>query len=228
MSVVGDNIRALRTLYGNGRDLTQTELAEIIGVTRETVNKWEAGSIGNVRTSNINRLREYFGLTVDDLRSETNGLAAQLIARREVEIQGHATATLSEDLFSVPLVSLADLRDCAKASNKAQKVEVPPSLASKHRLLYACVLTDDSMAMTLPKGCHVFVDLNVEPQTGSIVVASVPKVTSDPLVRRLHRGATKAMLSAEGYENKEDIVLEFSDMDVIGTVVWYQAAKELA
>ena len=40
MSIVGDNIRALRVMRGqNGEDMTQSELAEKIGVSRETVNK---------------------------------------------------------------------------------------------------------------------------------------------------------------------------------------------
>ena len=87
MSIVGDNIRALRVMRGqNGEDMTQSELAEKIGVSRETVNKWETGTIPNLRDSNIKKSRELFSLTVDDLRSESLGLAAQLCGGSNMEI----------------------------------------------------------------------------------------------------------------------------------------------
>lgn len=51
MSVIGDNIRALRTVKGEGREITQQEIADIAGVTRETVNKWESGAIVTYATA---------------------------------------------------------------------------------------------------------------------------------------------------------------------------------
>lgn len=226
MSVVGDNIRALRTLYGEGCDITQVELAEIIGVTRETVNKWEAGSIGNVRTSNINRLREYFGLTVDDLRSEANGLAAQLRAKQATQDGVNKRADDFKSL-SIPLVSLDDLRGQQDELLSDDEIEVPQSLAKQTRRMCAFVVEDDTMTLVLPKGSHAVVDLDAVPQTGSIVVVDVPNATGGLLVRRLHCGTTKAMLSSEGLHATDDIVLELSDVHVIGAVVWYQSAKVL-
>ena len=226
MSAIGDNIRALRTLYGNGRDLTQNELAEIIGVTRETVNKWEAGSIGNIRTSNIERLCEHFDLSMDDLRSEINGLAAQLRAKRESELLERITVQMSMSQFTVPLVKLNELRNVQELEYPLQKVEVAPSLINHHHALYAFKMNDGSMDRILPKGCHVFVDLDAEPQARSLVVVSVPEKSEDLLVRRLYFGGTKAMLAAEGNEDWEDIVIDRSRLSVIGTVVWVQAPRE--
>ena len=227
MSAIGDNIRALRTLYGNGRDLTQNELAEIIGVTRETVNKWEAGSIGNIRTSNIERLCEHFDLSMDDLRSEIHGLAAQLRKQRESELLERISVKMPVSQFTVPLVKLDELRNVQELEQPLQKVEVTPSIINNHHALYGFKMKDESMGRILPKGCHVFVDLDAEPQARSLVVVSVPEVSEDLLVRRLYLGGTKAMLASEGYEDWEDIVLERSNLCVIGTVVWVQPPREL-
>lgn len=226
MSVVGDNIRALRTLYGEGRDITQVELAQIVGVTRETVNKWETGSIGNVRTSNLDRLRDYFGLTVDDLRSESNGLAARLRARRDAEGDGDTQADESASNL-IPLVALCDLHGEVDSVRTGTVIEVPSCVMDLSHRLFAFAVEDDSMTLALPKGSHAVLDLDAVPKTGSIVVVDAPHSSPYPLVRRLYRGTTTAMLSSEGLRATDDIVLPLSDIHVVGVIVWCQSAAVL-
>lgn len=223
MSVVGDNIRALRTLFGaDGRDLTQAELADIAGVTRETVNKWESGAIGNVRTANINRLREYFDLSVDDLRSESTGLAAKLRSAGREEGEGRSAEA------TVPVVPLDETLHGLHDVRARRMVEVPVSIASRHPRSFAFVVEYDDMARVLPRGCHAVVDPDVLPQNGSVVVADVCEGREAPVVRRLFRGSDKAMLSSDGFGETGDLVVDAKSLRVVGTVVWYQAAKELA
>ena len=68
---VGDNIRKLREAH----DLTQSELADQLGVTRETVVKWEINKF-SIRDSHVIKLCEIFGIEPDDIRSEAYGLAS--------------------------------------------------------------------------------------------------------------------------------------------------------
>lgn len=217
MSVVGDNIRALRTLYGKGHELTQSELAEIAGVTRETVNKWESGAIGNIRTANIERLREHFGLSVDDLRSESAGLAARL------HVQADNAASHSLASPTIPLRSI-DMLDIEMQAT-IDRVEVPAALIGKHPHAFAVVVPDDSMLYVLPNGCHAIVDPEVEVVAGSIVL--VRSSSAGYTFRRIFRGAAHTMLSTDGLESHDEMIATES-LDIAGTVVWFQAPGDLA
>lgn len=210
MSVVGDNIRALRTLFGEGRDITQTELARIAGVTRETVNKWESGAIGNVRTTNIDRLREHFDLSVDDLRSESAGLAAKLHAESMRENSDSHNDDSHNDFGSIPLVMTSDLLDALPADawplDANDFVEVPSSVAKRHPRAFAFVVEEPLVTDALPSGCCAVADPDVEAASDSIVVARESD-GDKPVVRLL---------------GQDD-----ADAQVDATVVWYQAAEEL-
>jgi transcriptional regulator with XRE-family HTH domain len=226
MSVIGDNIRALRTLYGSGREMTQAELADIIGVTRETVNKWEAGTVGNVRADNLSRLCRHFGVSADDLRSETNGLAAKLQAKQQAKYN-RAQCTAGLNSFAAPLVELFDLTNDADEVSPGAYIEVPSALYSRPRKLRAFIVEDDAMALVLPKGSHAVVDLIAEPKSGSLAVVILCDDSRGPLVRRIHCGTTKAILSSEGIAAAEDMVLDIRAVRILGVVIWYQAAMVL-
>lgn len=98
MSVIGDNIAALCELRG----LTDQQVGDAIGVNRETVGRWRRGVIRGIRSSNVERLRAAFDLSVDDLRSDTRGLAAQLALLEHPE---------SGPGNSVPLYSTVQVTD---------------------------------------------------------------------------------------------------------------------
>ena len=69
----GQNIKALRK-----RDqLTQEEFAAVIGVSKETVCRWEKDRYA-IRRSTLFKIVSKFNLQLDDLTSETAGLAAKL------------------------------------------------------------------------------------------------------------------------------------------------------
>lgn len=68
----GENIRALRDLHG----ITQEQLATKLGVTRESVVKWESGKI-NIRDRHVSKIVELFGVDPDDIKSDAYGLAAK-------------------------------------------------------------------------------------------------------------------------------------------------------
>ena len=81
------------------------------------------------------------------------------------------------------------------------------------------------MNSILPEGCHAIVDPETNPAQDSVVVSDIG--ASLPVIRRLHRGATKAMLSEDSLtDHGEDFVLDINQVHVIGTVVWYQPAAD--
>ncbi|MFZ2757109.1 MAG: helix-turn-helix domain-containing protein [Atopobiaceae bacterium] len=213
MSVIGENIHALRLLNGG---ITQQELADIVGVTRETVNKWETGAIGNVRSSNVETLREHFGLSVDDLRSESNGLAAKA---------GHEAADDAGASCLVPVRSLQDLDGSSVPHDGPMRIEIPSGVAHRHPRSFAVVVEDSTMDAVLPRGFHAVVDPDARPRQSSIVVSS--SEGRPPSIRRFVEGKTKVVLSVDSVATREDdFVLDVGDVHVIGTVVWCQPAEE--
>jgi transcriptional regulator with XRE-family HTH domain len=57
---MGDRIRVLR----GARNLTQTKLAELCGVSRGAVAQWELGMVENIRLKAVLRLVEVLGTDV--------------------------------------------------------------------------------------------------------------------------------------------------------------------
>ena len=207
MSIIGDNIRALR----QRENLTQQELADIAQVTRETVNKWESGTIEALREHNVKTLRDYFDLSLDDLRSESNGLAAKM------RIEGNSGP---KTIAVHRLETLEIIPD--------RRAYIASRLIHRHPGAFA-VEMDDSMTRVLPEHCHAFVDPDLPASSGSLVLTEVREDSSQMfLVRRLHLGSSKAMLSTDSTESgPSDIIINRSDLTLRGTVFWYQAPCEM-
>ena len=64
---IADRIQCLRKNKG----LSQEELADKVGVSRQAVSKWESG-ISNPSTSNLIALAKLFGTSVEALLAEVN------------------------------------------------------------------------------------------------------------------------------------------------------------
>lgn len=228
MSVIGNNIKALRTLKGSGREITQQEIADIAGVTRETVNKWESGAIGNIRDSNIQRLRDYFNLTIDDLRSESAGLAAQLTDSAPVLPHGALTPVASPPAYA-PLLGRVHAGDAQEPDVLDDEIPLPANVLAGHPHAYFLQVEGQCMSKVYPEGCFILIDPDKPPTNGSIAVVSIDG--ADYVMRRLYRGATTLVLSPDSWEDGfEDIVITADDdrsVEFHGTVVWFQASKEM-
>lgn len=76
---LGQKIKKIRNKFG----LSQEQLAEIINVSRQAITKWENdGGLPDV--SNLQELSKVFGITVDYLLNDNNGLPA-LSMRKELD-----------------------------------------------------------------------------------------------------------------------------------------------
>lgn len=82
--MISQNIQSLRTRTG----LTQEELAERIGVARQTVAKWESGD-ALPDLPNAQALAEFFGVTLDDLVNHSE------------EAQGYPVPPRGKHIFGV-------------------------------------------------------------------------------------------------------------------------------
>lgn len=63
MEEIGSRIRCMRKAAG----LTQAELAKRIGVSRQSVNKWESGTGTFMSTIHLERLAEALECGVDEI-----------------------------------------------------------------------------------------------------------------------------------------------------------------
>ena len=59
---IGQRIRELR----KSRNLTQKELASLLGVGASTVHRWEQGNVSHIRTSMIQKLADCLGASPID------------------------------------------------------------------------------------------------------------------------------------------------------------------
>jgi len=90
MNIIGERIERLRT----EKKETQTELAAAIGVKRETVHQWEAGT-RDLKTGGITKLAQHFNVSTDWL------LGLSDVKSYNSEAQGvHNYTGLSEDAIS--------------------------------------------------------------------------------------------------------------------------------
>lgn len=217
----GANIRALREKFG----LTQDQLAEKLGVTRESVHRWETDKM-TVRDRHVSRLIELFGVEPEDIKSEKYGLAAQLSGR--VRLPDGAMPVVPSSA-TVPLLTLGRVHAGAMTDEEevAHRVEVPASVCENHPRAFALEVEGDCMDRVIPEGSHVLVDPDREPGNGSIAV--VETETYRAVMRRWYRGSSTLMLTADSHSEQEDMVFgpEDGPVRVIGTVVWWQAPREM-
>lgn len=83
---MGQYIKQLRI----EKELSQDALGKLVGVNRAAVNKWENGSVENIKRSTIKKLSEVFGVSPCDLMKWDEELEAH---------ERHNEETATCDLF---------------------------------------------------------------------------------------------------------------------------------
>lgn len=219
---IPENIDALLVKH----DLTQEALARIAGVTPGSVTGWRKGA--RPRHDAIEKICSYFGISEDDLLSDKYGLAAKEHGGFQVLPKG-AIPVYSSGEATVPLLTLGRVHAGALTDEEetAHRVEVPASVCARHPRAFALVVEGNCMNRVIPEGAHVLVDPDREPSNGSIAVVETEAYQA--VMRRWYRGSSTLMLTADSYEEQEDLVFTMDDgpVRVIGTVVWYQSPEEM-
>ncbi len=217
------NIKAMR----ESRDLTQTQLADEIGVTRLTANKWEQGEISKPRQPEvIERLKEYFGVTDTDLFGYNDGYYAKKYGLAD-RPAGAIAANPEPRKAYAPLLGRVHAGDAQEPDILDSSIPLPYEVWERHKNGYFLEVEGSCMNMVYPEGCRVLVDPDRQPQNGSIAVVSIDG--ADYVMRKMYKGSSSLMLVAQSFDNGwEDIIIQGDhQVTTAGTVVWYQPRKEL-
>lgn len=212
---IADNIRELR----RRERLTQADLARALGVTTESVCRWEKGRSA-VRERHIARMIELFHVQRDDLLSDSRGLAAQASIAND-ETAGDAQPDPNErPVFRVGRsASGTSLQACAKAC-------IPPDIASRHPKSFFVRMDGKEMSKLYPEGCHLLVDPTATPWNGCSVAALIDG--KNIVIRRYICGNDTVILSSHSYQSTSpDLMLNRRRVRVIGVVVWFQASHDI-
>lgn len=204
------------------RGLTQRSLASALNVTEATVSNWTRGIVNAPREMKI---REQLCAALDASPAELFGYS-----------DGYASRSLGYPLTGSPEKAFLPYLGFAHAGEFADPltiddnvVEVPKSVADRHPNGRVITIDGDCVNRVIPSGSIAVVDPDVEPQNGSLVCASID--SGDFILRRMFRGGRKLMLSPDSFiEEYDDIIFDENDerdLNLIGTVVWHQAAKEM-
>lgn len=221
------NIKKLREIF----DLTQADLAEVAGVTKNAVSQWENGR-AEPRMGAIERMSACYGLRKSYL-IEDGGMDQIDPVTRKPKKQAYrpqgAMPVYSSGEATVPLLTLGRVHAGALTDEEEveSRVEVPASVCERHPRAFALVVEGNCMNRVIPEGAHVLVDPDREPSNGSIAVVETEAYQA--VMRRWYRGTSTLMLTADSYEEQEDLVFGMDDGPVrlIGTVVWYQSPREM-
>lgn len=212
---VPENIDALLVKY----DIKPETLARISGVSPATISRWRHG--GGVREANLKPILDHFGLSRDDILSETAGLAAK----------EHGRFVSDRGIFPKPSTATAPLLGWVHAGAPEEErvleseIALPSSVLEGHPNGFFLRVEGDCMNRKYPEGCHVFVDPDMTPWNGCAVAAELPGY--EGVLRSYYRGNSSLMLCADSFSEYEDIILTGDDpVRLIGVVVWFQAEKE--
>lgn len=208
MGALGNNIRALREHHG----LSQQAFAEIAGVSRGAVAKWESGETTFIRPANLKAVLSHFHITEDELLSDAMGIASQ---KESVENAEHVSKRASY----LPFVSFFDTND---VRSEEQRIEVPVSVASRHAHAFATSVEQPDVDRQIPVGSVVVIDPDLETTQGSLALVDYQ---GSHLVRRVFLGQSGVMLSPDSVQECNDIFAPRDEVTIVGPVVWWQARE---
>ena len=211
------NIKALRDKF----DVTQQELADVAGVTRQAVVDWEQAKRKTIRQDDVvSAITSHFGITSEDLFSDS-GMYAKLHGLTDA-IAAKPSSAL------VPLLGTTHMGEFEDEGECDRMVEVPASVAEAHPGGF-CVRADgECMNNRYPSDSVLFIDPHMQPFDGCAVLAETQDYQS--IVRKYSRGASALMLSPDSHDYEfEDIIVRADDAPIMlkGVVVWYQPEKDV-
>lgn len=210
----GDNIKCLRTREG----LTQQQFADMLGVTKETVCRWERGHTA-VKVSTLDKLTELFDVTFDELAASNSGLASAGLSSRPENSQNVAQ---NEECGIYKIVRC----NGGFSLKKSGHTFVPGPVLERHPGGFLVQMNNSSMSRCYPQSCVLLVDPVAKPWNGCTVVAMVD--ASAIVIRRYEiRGNTIALSTYSYLTEEPNITLDRHRLRVLGVVVWFQATHDL-
>lgn len=123
MQKVGIRIAKLRKKH----NMTQTELADKLGVSFQAVSNWERGnSMPDI--SKLPELAEVFGVSIDEILGEKSDLVEAAI-NNEIDSYCKQNETLGKEIENaVPILKPSQLKAIAENADKTELIDIPELL----------------------------------------------------------------------------------------------------
>ena len=188
--------------------LTLAQIAEKIGVTEATVQRWESGNIKSLRHERIAKLADILGVT-----------PAVLMGWDEPTAPTLPSPTITEDTVTFPVItSVATHYDGVSIDESAagEKIEVPRAYLKGRKAEDFCAMRVRGDSMTgagILDGDIVIVRRQPDARTGDIVVALLG---DEATVKRLSLRGKEVWLLPE---NPAYDPIDGSECSILGLVV---------
>lgn len=171
MRDIGAYIRQLRTERG----MTQEEVGKLIGVQKAAVQKWENGTVRNLKRSTILKLAEYFGVSPSNFVDEQDAEALKI------------SDIYTDGFYRIPVFESVSAGLGTYADSKV--VDYVPLLVrnpSEAPLLMGLKVQGDSMYPKIEDGDIIVVRKQTSVDSGSIAVVLVDN--EEGLVKKVEYG----------------------------------------
>ena len=191
---IGENIRRLREREG----LSQTAFAGRLGVTKETVGRWESGRTFPRRT-HLDKMIADFAVCADDIMSEERGLGTAPSAPTAdnwpgPETRNDDTGAAEGAGDAILPVYKTDRSGNGTTLRHTGYACAPSDVAARHVASIFVRMDYREMTRLYPVGSLLLVDQRARPYNGCTVVALVDNATI--VVRRYTAGNNTVVLSS--------------------------------
>ena len=185
--------------------MTLEEVAEIVGVGRSTVRKWENGDIENIGRSNIVKLAKALRVTpyyIMGIEEEDAGIITPTI---NIPVVNSVSA-------GMPTYNETDVIDYISVMNTSIKND---------KEYFGLIVSGDSMDLEFKDGDIVVVEKDAQVENGEIAVVAVNGY--DATVKRIKRDYDRNIImlipESTNREHETQIYSMSDDVHIIGKVV---------
>lgn len=204
----------------NSRHTTYEAVATVAGISKAAISQWKSGATKNANRGALSRIADYYQITIDDLISEGHGLHAKLNGGGLSGLSVNGCESGMAPVHSLGAVHAGDFDGQWELDGEAM---LPRELLDRHPRCFALEVNGDCMDRVFTDRDHIFIDPDMEPRDGSIVVMSVD---GDAVVRRIRMGNSSALLVADSHGRHDDIIID-SSARCLGVVFWWQSKGEV-
>lgn len=222
---IATNIKRLREIF----DLTQADLAEVAGVTKNAVSQWENGR-AEPRMGAIERMAACYGITKSHIIEDGGMDLIDPVTRKPRNMPKSALLPVEEPRPAyAPLLGRVHAGDACEPDVIDDRIPIPYEVREAHPHGYFLEVEGTCMSRVYPEGCHIYIDPAQQPRNGSVAVVSIDG--ADYVMRRLYNTGRTIVLSPDSWDDRyEDIVITGEDgrtVEYVGTVVWFQPSEEM-
>lgn len=205
MNEIGSYIRRLRTEKG----LTQEQLGELVGVRKAAVQKWENGSVTNLKRATITKLSEIFGVS-----------PATFVEEGAREASNISYVMGGRNIYDIPVFESVSAGFGAFASSEIVDY-IPAAITNPADAedTIAIMVKGDSMYPKIEDGDIIIVRRQTSVDSGDIAVVLIDG--DEGLVKRVVYGSTWIELQSinEDYPVQRFNGAEVTRLRVVGKVI---------